>query len=231
MSRSRPIETNPATRFFRWNGGDGSLEYYDKEKKQNIEVPLPFEFLVVDELATITGYCEPDESGYWSNEVRSVAREPFTVKTAKGTKETGFYRDLTDVRSKGAKYAKSVYIVFFENDEAMLGNLKVTGAALTPWIELAKTCKVENGKVAIIGADEQRKGSEKRPIVYFVPTFEYQHSTGIEDRVAMELDKKLQAYLDTYLQAKQEEPLPPEPDELVEDLGEPISLANVPFGE
>jgi len=197
MSRSNPQLTNPAKRYFKWSGSTGELSYYDKEKKEDFVVHLPFRFLVLDQLATITGFSEPDQSSYWSNEVRSVAREEFSVRTSKGNKQSGFYRDLTDVRSKGAKYTKSIYIAYHQSGEDgwVIGNLKASGAALTAWIEFSKECIVENGKIVLTGSTEATKGSN----TYRIPTFEYFASDAEEDGIAIDLDKELQIYLSQYL--------------------------------
>lgn len=223
MSRSNPTPTNPAKRFFKWSGSKGQLVYYDKEAQTEVEVKLPFEFLVLDQLATITGFNEQDSSSYWSNEVRSVVREELTVKTSAGTKQVGFYKDLADVRAKGAKYAKSIYIAYKENDQEgfVIGNLKASGAALTAWIELSNHSTVALGKITLTGSTEAKKGTT----VYFVPTFEWSNSESDEDEIAKELDKELQVYLSQYLASAQgdrnsvdEEPLPEEPAE--DDLAE-----------
>lgn len=197
MSRSNPTPSNPARRFFTWKGSKGALVYWDKENAKEVEVKLPFEFLPLDQLATITGFCEPDESSYWSNEVRSVAREELTVKTARGTKQTGLYKDLADVRSKGAKYAKSIYLAYKEDGEFVIGNLKASGAALTAWIELGNICKPENGKVILTGSEEAKKGAT----TYFTPKFEYSSADLDENEIAIDLDKELQVYLSQYLAA------------------------------
>jgi hypothetical protein len=195
MSRSNPTATNPAKRFFRWSGSKGKLTWYDKENQQEVEIDFPFAFLVLDQLATITGYSDQDQSSFWSNEVRNVTKDQLTVRTSKGTKQTGLYADLTDVRSKGAKYAKSVYIAFYDNKELVLGNLKASGTSLTAWIELCNSTNVENGKVRLISASKAKKGATE----YFTPNFEAVHSSEEEDAKAIELDKELQAYLNTYL--------------------------------
>jgi hypothetical protein len=197
MSRSNPTPTNPAKRFYKWSGSKGKLVYYDKEKQEEVEVKLPFEFLVLDQLATITGYNEQDASNYWSNEVRSVAKEEFTVRTSKGTKQVGFYKDLADVRAKGAKYAKSVYIAHLDGDEFVIGNLKASGAALTAWIELTNKYVLDNGKVRLVGSEEAKKGAT----TYFIPKFEWAPSETVEDEAAIRLDKELQLYLNQYLTA------------------------------
>ena len=199
MSRSNPTPTNPAKKFFKWSGSKGQLVYYDKEKQLEVEVKLPFSFLVLDQLATITGFCEQDASSYWSNEVRSIKKDELTVRTSKGTKQIGLYDDLADVRSKGAKYAKSVYIAYEEGDELVIGNIKASGAALTAWIELSNKHVVTNGKVVLKGSEEAKKGTT----VYYTPVFEWTHSDTTEDEVAVALDRELQVYLSQYLSAAQ----------------------------
>lgn len=201
MSRSQPALTNPAQHFFTWSGSKGQLEFYDKEKQERIKVPLPFEFLVLDELATITGFSEQDKSSYWSNEVKSL-KDEFTVKTSGGTKQIGLYQNLADVRAKGAKYAKSIYIAHKNKaGEYIIGNLKASGAALTAWIELGSKQILQNGKVTVTGSTEGKKGTT----VYQIPNFEWTHSDNEEDTAAIELDKELQIYLSQYLAANQSE--------------------------
>jgi hypothetical protein len=74
MSRSNPQDhlQNPATRWFEWNGERGEIRYYDKELKKNVEVPLPFTFLLLDEVATVRGWHDPQRLGYYANEVRDA---------------------------------------------------------------------------------------------------------------------------------------------------------------
>jgi hypothetical protein len=202
MSRSQPQLTNPAGRFFTWSGSHGQLEWYDKENQKNVPVKLPFTFLVADQLSTITGYSDADESGFWSNEVRSIRNEELTVRTKKGTRYVGLYKNDQGIVQlpTGARYAKSIYIAYYdENGELQLGNIKASGVALTAFIELTGKHIVENGKCAITGSTEGKKGTT----VYQIPTFEWSNSTAEEDEIAVTLDKELQVYLSQYLAAAQ----------------------------
>src|SRR5688572_28480716 len=117
MSRSNPTPTNPAKRFFKWSGSKGKLVYYDKEKQEEVEVKLPFSFLPIDELSTITGYNKREKSGYWSNEVRNTRKEEVTVRTKGGVCYTGFYKNDQDVVQvpRDAKFAKSIYFAYQDN--------------------------------------------------------------------------------------------------------------------
>lgn len=221
MSRSNPTPTNPAQHFFTWSGSKGQLEWYNKEKQMRVPVKIPFEFMVLDELATITGFCEQDTSSYWSNEVRNVTREELTVKTSRGTKQVGLYKDLADVRSKGAKYAKSIYIAHKIGDDYVIGNLKASGAALTAWIEFGNTCVPQNGKTRLTGSIEGKKGTN----TYLIPVFEYDHISKKENDIALELDRDLQVYLSQYLSASQLDKAN-EPDEVIEpELATPEQVA------
>lgn len=200
MSRSNPTLQNPAHRFFEWNGATGDVYYYDKEVKKQFIIPKPFEFLVLDELSTITGFNDDSQSGYWSNEVRNISKDELRVGLfKKGIQYVGLY--MNDQRIKqvppDANYTKSVYIAFKENGEWMLGNIKFAGAALRAWIEFTKHNKVQNGKTLITGFTEGKKGIVK----FAIPTFEYTSSDKDEDEIAILLDKALQMYLSQYLAA------------------------------
>ena len=195
MSRSNPTPTNPSTRFIKWSGSTGDLVYWDKELEEEIKVNLPHEFMVLDQLATITGFSEADKSQYWSNEVRSIAKDEFHVKTSNGTKDTGLYKDLADVRSKGAKYAKSIYIAYKDSGEWKIGNFKAYGACLTSWIEFGKGKNLASGKIVLTGSEKATKGAT----TYYIPTFEQANADTDEDEIAISLDKELQKYLDESL--------------------------------
>jgi hypothetical protein len=192
MSRSNPTLTNPAQHFLTWK--DGRLSWYSKERDARVPVKFPFEFMVIDQLATITGYSKRDKSGYWSNEVRNVTKEEFIVRTKHGIAQSGLYKELADIRAKGAKYAKSIYIVHKVGEGYIIGNIKASGSALTAWIEFSDTCKVEHGKIRLTGA-KQETGELGD---YFSPVFEWDHTTPEEDQIAIDMDSELQAYLRQY---------------------------------
>jgi hypothetical protein len=205
MSLSNPKATNPATRFMQWRGGEdggGRITYYDKEQEEEIEVSLPFSFIVLDELHTITGFSEKDHSGFWSNEVDNLNKE-LVVRTKAGIITRGKYADISDeIKSKGAKYAKSVYIAFKDEDgELAIGNLKIAGAAMTAWIDFQKKFDVE--KCAVMITDKPKK-AKKGSNVYFVPVFEGQKLGDATKKAAVALDEQIQSYLTAYFNRKPE---------------------------
>jgi hypothetical protein len=224
MSRSQPTLQNPAHRFFEYKSGAGVLQYYDKEKAERIEVKLPFPFLVLDQLNTITGFSRPDKASYYSNEVRNSAKEEFVIKLKGAHVVTTLYKNEHGVVQvpKAAKYAKSIYIAYQEAGEWVIGNIRLSGSAMTSWIEFNQKHKVENGKV-IMTKGAKVKGEQGD---YFPPAFEYLSAEPEEDSIAITLDKALQIYLSQYLSAPKHEDQPEdEGEEEIDTKATPAQIA------
>lgn len=200
MSLSNPSLTNPAQHFFEWKGGEGKLQFYDKEKQQNIAVPVPFTFIVLDQLHTITGYDKQAQSGFWSNEIRNIRTEDLTVRTKTGVKYVGPYKNEQGIvqMPKGAGYTKSIYIAHQNKaGDWIMGNLKVAGSALTAWIEFTQKHAVDAGKITM-----QRGEKQTSPVGdFYPPSFTWSKWDDKEFDAAVELDKQLQTYLSQYLTA------------------------------
>jgi hypothetical protein len=222
MSRSNNTEIiNPAVRFFEWSGEEGLVKYYDKEKKEQIKLGLPFQFLVLDALSTISGYSDADKSGYWSNEIRDLKTELFVVRTKKGKQFEGTYAQLPSAGLVGVKYAQSVYIAFKdENGISQIGNIKMMGSSLGAWIDFRKKAKIFDLAITITGSVKAKKGST----VYFVPTFETSEPSSNDNSIAVDLDKELQIYLKAYFAKNKES----HTEEMVaeQDLGKAIEAAH-----
>lgn len=206
MSLINPNVKNPATRFMQWRGGEdggGRITWYSKEDEQEYEVDLPFSFIVLDEMHTISGFNEKEHAGFWSNEVKSL-KDPLTVKTKSGTVATGLYADISDgIKAKGAKYTKSVYIAFKnEEGELAIGNIKIAGAALTSWIEFQKKYNVE--ECAVMVGDKPKK-AKKGSTTYFIPVFEGQKLGESTKKAAVALGYELQKFLDSYFSRSPED--------------------------
>lgn len=204
MSFSNPELTNPAKHFFEWKGGEGKLQFYDKEKKENVIVPLPFEFIPIDQLATITGHSKLAKSNYYSNEVRSTVKNEFVIKLKGQTVFTGLYKNDQGIAQvpKGAGFTASIYIVHkTKSGEYIMGNIKANGSALSAWIEFSKNKIVGNGKAVMT------KGAMQTSAVgdFYPPEFKYEHLTPEDFKAAMEADKELQIYLNQYLSAPKAE--------------------------
>lgn len=204
MSRSNPNQNNPnpAVRFFEWNGEQGTVRYYDKDAKKNIDVALPFTFLLLDELASVRGWNDASNSGIYSNEVRDTRTDVMVVKAFKGgTLAEGLYKDFKDrVSAVGGQFTTNCYIAFKHNGELAIGSLKFKGSTLGAWMEFRKANRGDlySKAINITGYVEGKKGR----VVFRVPTFELKPTSKDTDAAAVALDKQLQAWLDGYLSRK-----------------------------
>ena len=231
MSLSEPTATiSPVKRFLRVKSG--SVNYYDKEAKDNVDVEVPLSFVVLDQLATIKGWSDNDQSGYWSNEVKRVGEEELTIRTSKGVKKTGIWKEIKNEPAvSGAKFNSSVYIAVEGDNGLELQNISFSGAALNAWIEFVnENSGVTSGKnkVVISGFDDAKKGAVK----YQTPHFEIDEISADELEEATELDKELQAYIRGRGKGgdRDEPRQSASKDVVLDDISdEPIDLSEIPF--
>jgi hypothetical protein len=188
---------NPATKFLDWKSDQKGFSYYDKGLGKNVEVPLPFKFVFLDELSTVKGWNDASSSGIFANEVKYLSKEPMTVKAFKGGEiAKGLYNDIKErVKNAGGHYSKSIYIM---TEDGELANIQLKGSATQQWGEFVKANKsrITQTWVNIDKAIENKKGK----VVFSIPNFTI--GADIEDIDAKDADDKfdeLEAYLKTYL--------------------------------
>lgn len=207
MSRSNRHESapNPSQRWFEWNGADGRVRWYDKDAKKEVEIHVvpphkPFKFLVLDELACVSGYYEQSKARVFSNEVRDTRQGVLVVKTKKdGVLIEGPYRDIKDRLARyGAGFTSNLYIAFKGDDgNLQIGSLKLRGAAVGQWMDFrrANRAAIYEKAVAINGFLEEKKGR----VTFRKPTFAVSDTTADTDKVAIELDAQMQKWITAYL--------------------------------
>jgi hypothetical protein len=207
VSRSNPNEhlANPSTRWFEWNGEKGVVSYYDKDKKENVDVQLPFTFMLLDELASVRGWHDASSSGIYSNEVRDTTRDVFVVKSFKGgTLGEGKYREIKNgVKAEGGRYNASCYIAYKNGDGYKIGNMRLQGAALRAWMDFRKEHKADIYTKAI-KIDKFTEGQKGR-VVFRIPEMKLNSITPEAHAQASALDKELQAFLTAYLNRNRRE--------------------------
>jgi hypothetical protein len=197
-------QENPVSKWVEWNGTDGKFYYYDREKKEKVDMPKKFQVIGLDQLSTIKGWDESASSGVYSNEVRETTKEKLVVKNFKGDLlAEGLYQDIKG-RLSGGKFCKSVYAVLVEKGGSTeIINLSLMGSALGPWID-AKI-NISGGFVITCGTNPESK--KKGRTVYFEPTFEIKPLPEGEVRdTVVQLDRDvLQPYLNQYLKQGEED--------------------------
>ena len=190
-------QSNPATKFFDWKSNDKCFSYYDKDLKENVQTPLPFKFLVLDELHSIKGWNDATQSGIFSNEVKFISKETMTVKPFKGNEiAKGLYKDIKEkVKSAGGHYVKSIYVML---EDGTLANLQLKGSAVQAWGEftLKNKQRLVDEWVVVEKAIDGKKGAVK----FTTPEFKFLSSISeAEATQADECFNTLEAYLTTYL--------------------------------
>lgn len=199
MSRSNPeINQNPTTRYFEWDGENGGVKYYDKEREENdrtVHVKMPFTFLFLDQLSKITGWNDNAGKNVYSNEVKWTNESPFTVRVDKHTIAQGLYGDIkNDVKAQGGRFTSSVYIAYKDGDEMKIGNISFRGAALSEWMDFMKSNQKGVHEKAV-KVDVHPEIFKKGKTEYRIPTFSIQDTKPETDEQAKELDATLQMYL------------------------------------
>lgn len=190
-------KSNPATKFLSWKSNDKCFSYYDKEAQANVKVELPFKFLVLDELHTISGWNDASSSGIYSNEVKFISKETMTVKPFKGNEiAKGLYKDIKEkIVAAGGHYVKSIYIML---EDGSLANIQLKGAAVQKWGEFTQKTRNRLPDEWIIVKDtlEGKKGAVK----FYTPNFTFDGSLN-EDQAnkADECFNNLETYLKAYL--------------------------------
>lgn len=196
--------SNTAKRFLEWKSNDKCFSFYDKEKKENVLVELPFKFLVLDQLHTVSGWNDATSSGIFSNEVKFISKQVMTVKPFKGNEiAKGLYADIKEkVKNAGGHYVKSIYIML---EDGTLANIQLKGSAVQQWGEFTNKSlsRLPEEWVVVDKAVDGKKGAVK----YTTPGFTFGGS--LSDKEAAQADlvfDELETYLKAYL-IKEEAPV------------------------
>lgn len=190
-------QSNPATKFIEWKSNDKCFSYYDKEAQKNVEIPLPFKFLVLDELHTIKGWNDASSSNIYSNEVKFISKEVMTVKPFKGNEiAKGYYKDIKDkVVAAGGHYTKSIYVML---EDGSLANIWLKGSGVQKWGDFTQKTRnrLADEWVIVSKAEDGKKGAVK----FSTPSFSFANSISDEEaNMADEAFNILESYLKTYL--------------------------------
>jgi len=236
MSRSNPnesVSTHICTRWLEWGGATGNLTHYDKAMKENVPVALPFTFILLDILGTVTGWHDASGSGIVSNEMKmgDVGKGTFAVRAFKsrGDLVTGTWKHIKDrVNTLGGKFTVNLYMGYRDGDALKIGCVQFSGAALNAWVDFkdANQKDIYTKAIVITGSKDGQKGAVK----FKTPTFALRDISADSNAEAVELDRILQGFLAEKLQkpapqaAAEPEPEPEhhwEPDTALTSQPEP----------
>jgi hypothetical protein len=190
-------QSNPSTKFIEWKSNDKCFSYYDKDEQKNISIPLPFKFLVLDELHTIKGWNDANSRAIYSNEVKFISKETLTVKPFKGNEiAKGLYKDIKEkIVAAGGHYTKSIYIML---EDGSLANIQLKGSAVQKWGDFTQKTRnrLPDEWVQVASALDGKKGAVK----FWTPEFTFFKSLSESEMdLADEAFNILEAYLKAYL--------------------------------
>ena len=195
LKREETKSKNPAKKFLSWKSEEKCFGYYDKDKKENILVTLPFKFVILEHYHTVKGWNDASESGIYSNEVFQIGNEELEVKSFKGGNiASGLYKDnKPSIIAAGGHYARSIYAV--TNDLEII-NISLKGSGVSSYSDFINDIGDSNfdkNWIEVTEAKELKKGK----VNYSIPVFK--KSTAIKDRSKlMPFAEELQDYMIDY---------------------------------
>lgn len=177
QEQERTGSSNPSKRFVEFNGEKGVFTYYDKEKKEDVTMPWPVSFLVLDQRHTVKGWNKANNSAIFSNEVLDINEEEMDVRTFKGDNKgiaKGLYPKIKDkVKAAGGKYVRSVYVMLFikETNTWEMSNIAFKGACSFEWNEFLNNMTVNKYNAMIFVKKNDVEARTMGNVNYFVPKF------------------------------------------------------------
>jgi hypothetical protein len=203
MSRKSEFQTtssNPTKKYLEWKSDDKCFAYYDKDKKENVKIELPFKFLTLMEFHTIKGWNDKNQSGVYSNEVKSIGNDELNVRLFKGNQSVkGIYKDIKEqIVSLGGHYTKSIYVML---EDGTIANINIKGSGVQSWGDFTQKTRsrLSDEWIQVANAIELKKGK----VNYSIPEFKF--ATSLNDKESTLADhayNELKSYIDGYL-AKQ----------------------------
>lgn len=201
LERPQAGGQNPAKKFIEWKSEEKCFSFYDKEKKENVLIQLPFKILFLEHYHTVKGWSDKHQSAIYSNEVYGISKEELTVKSFKGGLICkGYYKDNKEViNNAGGRYHRSIYGML-ENGEIV--NISLKGAAVKSYSDFYNDCwgLLDNQFIEINSFKEEKKGR----VNYSVPIFEVgKHITDEVDSLANKSASILENYINNYKNVEQ----------------------------
>lgn len=247
---------NPAKLYLRWKGGaekvrengeekieGGKLLYWDKEKQEEVEVPLPLVFCPLEITYGYAGFI-PDRGRIWSNEILDFKTQSIRVNITGDDTDTiceGVYDEIKDkAYASGARL--QTYVYAYCKQLGGIIRLNLGGSARSAWKEFTKKVKLSGvyEHPISIQADEPQE-SQLGP---YVPP-KYELGQAYADDVIKKLTEEDKVVIDylKYLSDRNsqysvepnnvfpEEPSQEIPESVQETMGggEEIDLSDVPF--
>jgi hypothetical protein len=164
---------NPSQYFLEWNTEQNTFCYYSKEEEKSTPFALPFRFLCLKFMYSITGYNEANRQGIYSNEVKDSRLEHFRVKLRDGSYlNSGLYSDIKDDLVKaGGKFTRSIYAI---TPKGVVVNIRLKASQMQSFSSIEKFGNRWRDEWIQVSSFENKvyKAGDKE-VNYTVPVFQF----------------------------------------------------------
>ena len=192
---------NPAKFFIEWKSKNEKFSYYDKEKKEDVLLPMPFNFIPLFICYNAKGYNHKKTKNYISNEVENLSTDILTVNSynasnkEKKTEHVGLYADIKESFDQNIKFTTSLYAAIKnKKGELTLVNIQLNGAGLHHWFNFKKENDIWKNAISAFGTTDERNGT----VDYKAPTYKAIKISTEDDEAAGVLQEEVKSYLKDY---------------------------------
>lgn len=174
---------NPSQFYLEWNSKESAFCYYDKESEERKPMPLPFRFLALKFVSSVTGYDEARGQRIYSNEVFNTGNEPLSVRYANdgGLIAQGLYSQIkSTVNAAEGKFTRSIYAM---SQKGVIINVKIRGSQISNFGAIEKFGNRWKDEWIVVDSFETKEYTEADGTVkpYTVPVFKFGGAINILD--------------------------------------------------
>jgi hypothetical protein len=128
---------NPSQYYLEWNSEEKTFCYYSKETEQRVPFKLPFQFIALKFMNTVTGYDDQRKQGIYANEVADTRYEELRVAYRDNSPiAKGLYSQIKDyVKGAGGQFPRSIYAM---TGKGIIVNIKLRGGQMINFSEIEK---------------------------------------------------------------------------------------------
>jgi hypothetical protein len=239
------VQEHPSKFRISFKGDTGDWSVYDKSTKEKTTLASDkLVFMPLLRTSGASGYYEPANMGYWSNEILDSRKEILEVKGNDGSElAVGLWKDIKEVcNSKKVNFIANLYaaVKIDGNYEVAVIELKTT--ALVSFGEFAKAVSAAAGgkanavyqvAVKVTGLTPKKKGA----VNYVTPTFGTLAVSDAANQAASKLAETCENYLQGYFNDRAaheptaQAPKAESPRQGAHDMGQPPTPTEEDFEE
>jgi len=169
---------SPVQLYYDWRSDENSFCYYDKEADSRVAAGVPFKFLILKQMVTVTGMDPVRKVGIYANQVKFTTKEELNVRRRDGSEVAkGLWKDIKDVvKQNGGHYTKTIYGM---DIDGVIICIRIRGEALLSWGQIVGKNEKRQFDEWVLNDEYETKDYNGEP--YSVPCFKFGGSVSVED--------------------------------------------------